>query len=143
MQMIAERLKEQSGSFVTLDYGHVKSGYGDTLQALRKHQFDPVLAHPGEADLTSHVDFEALASVAEKSGITVNGMISQGDFLYGLGLPQRANALAQKATPEQCAEIVQAVNRLAGNGKDDMGDLFKVLAVSSPNIALAPFKASH
>lgn len=143
MQVISERLKAQGGTFVTLDYGHIKSGYGDTLQALRQHQFDPVLAHPGEADLTSHVDFEALAKVAERCGISVHGIISQGDFLYGLGLPQRANALAQKATPEQRVTIAQAVNRLAGQKSGEMGDLFQVLAVSSPFVQLAPFKAVH
>ena len=143
MQLICERLKTAGGTFVTLDYGHLKSGYGDTLQALKKHQFDPVLASPGEADLTSHVDFEALSKVAIGCGVAVSGMMSQGDFLYGLGLPQRATALAQKANEEQRVKIVEAVNRLAGNGDNQMGDLFKVLAVSSPSVDLAPFKASH
>lgn len=142
MQMVAERLKAEGGTFVTLDYGHIESDYGDTLQALRKHHFDPVLAHPGEADITSHVDFEALAKIATTCGVSVNGMMSQGDFLYGLGLPQRANALAQKASSEQRVEIAHAVNRLAGQSEGEMGDLFKVLVVSSPQVALAPFRKS-
>lgn len=143
MQMISERLKQDGGTSAIIDYGHISSGYGDTLQALRKHVFDPVLAHPGEADLTSHVDFETLTEVAEACGIHVNGCIPQGDFLYGLGLAQRAASLAQKATPEQQLAIGKAVKRLAGKNQDDMGDLFKVLSVSYPPVPLAPFKSAH
>ena len=140
MTAIAQRLKSQGGVALIIDYGYIVSGFGDTLQALRTHEYDPVLAHPGEADLTSHVDFESLMRTAESFGIHVNGCLPQGDFLYGLGLKERAQALASKATPEQEMEIAQAVNRLAGEGAGKMGELFKVLAVSSAPVHLLPFR---
>ncbi len=62
------------GTALIIDYGHLVSGFGDTLQAVRNHAFDPPLAHPGEADLTSHVDFEPLATVAPTAACTVNGL---------------------------------------------------------------------
>lgn len=140
MQALCDRLKRTGGTAVIVDYGHMVTGYGDTLQAVLQHEYDPPLAHPGEADLTSHVDFEDLARVARASGIQINGCLHQGDFLYGLGLSQRAQALAQgKAEAEQRA-IALAADRLAGAGEGKMGELFKVMAVSSPRVILAPFR---
>ena len=140
MQMLADRLFNGGGTALIIDYGHLASGFGDTLQAVFKHEFDPPLAHPGEADLTSHVDFEVLADVARSRSISVNGMMTQGDFLLKLGLAERAGALGRgKAMAEQ-DRIRAAVERLAGNGPNQMGDLFKVMAVSSPAVALTPFE---
>ncbi len=51
------------GAALIVDYGDWRS-LGDTLQALKAHAFEPPLAHPGDADLTAHVDFEALARAA-------------------------------------------------------------------------------
>jgi SAM-dependent MidA family methyltransferase len=142
MTAICERLRLRGGTALIIDYGHIISNYGDTLQALRMHEFDPPLAHPGEADLTSHVDFEHLLRTAENIGIHVNGCLRQGDFLLGLGLAERAKALANNADADQQLEIAEAMTRLAGEGAGRMGELFKVLAVSSPALHLLPFRAA-
>ena len=141
MQALCQRLLQGGGSALIIDYGHVASSYGDTLQAVRAHEFDPPLAHPGEADLTSHVDFEALAKTAHLTGLFVNGVMHQGDFLAGLGIYERAAALSQGKTAALVDEITAAVDRLAGTGAGRMGDLFKVLAVSSSSVELEPFVA--
>lgn len=141
MQMLSDRLFNAGGTAVIIDYGHLESGFGDTLQAVLAHQFDPPLAHPGEADLTSHVDFAVLAEVARSRSIAVNGGMSQGEFLLKLGLIERAGALGRNAGAEEQAAIRSAVERLAGNGPGQMGDLFKVMAVSSPAVNLTPFEA--
>jgi SAM-dependent MidA family methyltransferase len=122
-----------------IDYGHLATGLGDTLQAVFKHAFDPPLAHPGEADLTSHVDFQSLAEIARKRSIVINGMMTQAEFLLKLGLLERAGALGRGKSPQQQAEIQAAVERLAGTGPNEMGELFKVMSVSSPAVRLAPF----
>ncbi|MCB1447920.1 MAG: class I SAM-dependent methyltransferase [Rhizobiaceae bacterium] len=139
MQMICDRLFQGGGTAVVIDYGHLEAGFGDTLQAVLKHRFDPPLAHPGEADLTSHVDFETLADVARARSVSVSGMGTQGEFLLGLGLLERAGALGRGRSEREQADIRAAVERLAGDGPGRMGELFKVLAVSSPAVALAPF----
>jgi SAM-dependent MidA family methyltransferase len=140
MQMLSDRLFDGGGTAVIIDYGHLEAGFGDTLQAVFKHAFDPPLAHPGEADLTSHVDFEVLAGVARTRSISVNGMMTQGEFLLKLGLIERAGTLGRGKTPAEQDAIRAAVERLAGNGPNQMGDLFKVMAVSSPAVALTPFE---
>ena len=139
MQALSERLKRDGGTGVIIDYGYMVSGFGDTLQAVRAHAFDPPLAHPGEADLTSHVDFQALAVTAHMSGLHINGLMHQGDFLSGLGIYERAAALSQGKDAVTAEDIRLAVERLAESGAGKMGELFKVLAVSSQPVELAPF----
>ncbi|WP_377296340.1 class I SAM-dependent methyltransferase [Rhizobium sp. SGZ-381] len=140
MSTLCERLKKEGGTALIIDYGHMVTNFGDTLQAVLRHDYDPPLAHPGDADLTSHVDFEDLARVARVAGIRINGCLHQGDFLYGLGLSERASALARNKSEAEQRAIALAVDRLANAGEGRMGELFKVMAVSSPTVTLAPFR---
>jgi len=140
MQALSERLRNFGGSAVAIDYGHTVTNYGDTLQAVLKHEYDPPLAHPGEADLTSHVDFETLTAVASACGLHINGCVPQGDFLLGLGILDRAGQLGRGKDAIVQEEITAAVERLAGSGEGRMGELFKVLVVSSPEVELSPFR---
>jgi len=141
MQAIADRLFAGGGTALFIDYGHLQSGFGDTLQAVLDHRFDPPLAHPGRADLTSHVDFAVLAEVARARALYVNGMMDQGSFLLQLGVAERAGALGHGKDAAMQAVISGAVARLVGDRDGEMGSLFKVLAVSSPRVALMPFEA--
>ncbi|UDF28639.1 UNVERIFIED_ORG: class I SAM-dependent methyltransferase [Roseateles sp. XES5] len=140
MATIGARIAGFGGTAVIIDYGHFVTGFGDTLQAVLKHDFDPPLAHPGEADLTSHVDFERLAGAAAAAGLHIHGMLHQGDFLVGLGIGERASALGRHRDAATQQSILADVDRLAGSGAGKMGDLFKVLAVGSAPLALFPFR---
>jgi NADH dehydrogenase [ubiquinone] 1 alpha subcomplex assembly factor 7 len=97
-----------------IDYGYAKPGFGDTLQAVRGHAYDDPLAHPGEADLTAHVDFAALAATAREAGAQVMPVATQGDFLRALGLEQRAAALARGKAAEVRTAVEAAVDPPAG-----------------------------
>ena len=126
---IAKRLDKSGGVALIIDYGYAKGGPGDTLQAVRGHLYAPVLADPGEQDLTAHVDFEAVANTASEAGAAVTAVVAQGEWLRRLGIDARARALA-RAHPERAQEIEAALKRLTD--PDQMGDLFKVLAIHSP-----------
>ncbi|WP_027169941.1 class I SAM-dependent methyltransferase [Mesorhizobium sp. WSM3224] len=126
MAAIAERIAMQGGAGLFIDYGHLQPGIGDTLQALRRHEHEDVLANPGEADITSHVDFAALAAAARSVGLGVETS-TQGEFLLGMGLLERAGTLGADADAETRQAISDAVERLAG--PDAMGELFKVMKV--------------
>lgn len=128
---IALRLKRHGGAALIIDYGHTKSAAGDTLQALRAHKFVDVFETPGEADLTAHVDFEALASAAKAGGALAHGPVEQGSFLRSLGIKERAEALKARATAEQARDIDVAERRLTA--RDEMGSLFKVMALTAPD----------
>nr|WP_299505822.1 class I SAM-dependent methyltransferase [uncultured Rhizobium sp.] len=140
MQAISHRLFVGGGTALFIDYGHLRSGFGDTLQAVLDHRYDPPLAHPGRADLTSHVDFEVLAAVARASALHVNGMLDQATFLLKLGIAERAGGLGHGKDELTQQAIRAVVDRLVGTAKGEMGSLFKLLAVSSPQVALQPFE---
>lgn len=137
MGEIAERLVAHGGGALIVDYGHAESGFGDTLQAVRGHRFADPLEAPGEADLTAHVDFAALARHAAAESAAVHGPMPQGDFLLALGLLERAGRLGAEADEATRGSLRAAVDRLAG--EDEMGRLFKVLAITQPGIRPPPF----
>ncbi len=126
---IAKRVAANGGASLIIDYGHSKSAVGDTLQAVHAHAFAPVLDKPGEHDLTAHVDFEKVAKVAREAGAAVTPVVTQGEWLERLGIEQRASALATM-NPGRAAEIHAARQRLCDT--DQMGTLFKVIAIHSP-----------
>ena len=110
-----------------IDYGHLRSDAGDTFQAIARHSFADPLKNPGQADVTAHVDFQALVRAAEDLGARVHGPVPQGDFLKRLGIETRAVTLMAKATHEASEDIAGALKRLIGGGRGGMGSMFKVL----------------
>src|SRR5205814_113287 len=68
---IGALLARVNGAALIIDYGHLKSAAGDTLQAVRMHQQVNILDSPGEADLTAHVDFEAMGRALASAGGSV------------------------------------------------------------------------
>ncbi len=135
---LAARLVQDGGALLMIDYGHAEPGFGDTLQALAGHGFTDPLAAPGEADLTTHVDFSALARAAESAGGRCHGPLDQRDFLLVLGLAERATRLAAQASPSQAEAIESAFARLTSEDRTGMGRLFKVLAIADPRLVALP-----
>jgi SAM-dependent MidA family methyltransferase len=136
---IAERLGKQlatnGGAAIIIDYGYASGEHGDTLQAVRGHRFAYVLDHPGEQDLTAHVDFAALAEAARRGGAVASRVASQGTWLETLGIGARAIALAAK-NPADTDRIAAARRRLCD--EEEMGRLFKVMAIRAakwPDVA--------
>lgn len=138
VRALAARLVRSGGALLLIDYGHAGPGFGDTLQALARHRFADPLAAPGEADLTAHVDFAALALAARGAGARVHGPVEQRDFLLALGLTARAERLKRGSSPAQAAAIDAAVSRLTDPAATGMGRLFKVMAVSAPDLGPLP-----
>ncbi|WP_026608492.1 class I SAM-dependent methyltransferase [Methylocapsa acidiphila] len=132
MSALALRIASQGGALLALDYGYDAPARGETLQALRRHRFADPLRDPGEADLTTHVDFRALSLAAAAAGAQPHGPVAQGEFLRRLGIFERAAALRRKADARQSAGIDSALERLAGGSgaPTDMANLFKALAVT-------------
>jgi len=134
---MAARLARSAAALV-IDYGHVRSGLGDTLQALRARRYDHPLAAPGEADLTAHVDFAALAAAAAAAGAHAHGPVEQAVFLRRLGIAERAAALKATANAEQAAAVDAALDRLTERSSTGMGALFKALGLSRPGLDPLP-----
>ena len=130
VRALSRHLVKNGGVALLIDYGYARSTLGDTLQAVHAHRYAPILNNPGEQDLTAHVDFEIVAAAAQDEGAQVTPLVSQGEWLRRLGIEARAEALVQ-ANPEQAENIRFALQRLIS--ADQMGELFKVIAIHSPD----------
>ncbi len=131
---IGRRLAAEGGAALIVDYGPLRSAAGDSLQAVRRHAYHPVLAAPGEADLTAHVDFEALAAAARPAA--ADGPAPQGDWLRRLGIETRAALLAGGKDAATAAEIMDGCRRLIDPRQ--MGHLFKVMGLRPADGAALP-----
>ncbi len=121
---IARRVAAHGGAALIVDYGDWRSR-GDTLQAVQDHAYADPLAAPGQADLTAHVDFEALARAAHACAAT--RLTPQGVLLERLGITARAQALAARLSGAAREIHIAAHRRLTH--PDEMGRVFKALAL--------------
>lgn len=119
---LAGRIARHGGAAIVIDYGNW-DGRGDSFQAVRQHEPEDPFANPGQADLTAHVDFAAIAAAAVQSGAAASAMVTQGEWLLSLGAAQRADALARAGDDGAHA----ALKRLTD--AQEMGHLFKAIAI--------------
>lgn len=125
---IGARVRRHGGAAIIIDYGGWRSK-GDTLQALRNHRPENPFANPGQADLTAHVDFEALSLAAGPD--MCSALTDQGTLLARLGIDARAARLAQSLGGAALENHLTATRRLTDPA--EMGTLFKALAIRPQN----------
>lgn len=133
MARIGGLIARHGGAGLIVDYGDWRAR-GDTFQALRDHRFTDPLAEPGRADLTAHVDFEALAQAAAPA--RASRMLEQGLLLNRLGIAARAARLAQSLSGPALQSHLAAHHRLTD--AREMGSLFKALAIHPPTLPPPP-----
>ena len=131
-ETLARRIADHGGAALIVDYGDWRS-LGDTFQALSGHAPADPLALPGQADLTAHVDFEALVTALPCAH---SRLTPQGVFLERLGITARAQALAQRLTGPALQAHVAAHRRLTHPA--EMGNLFKVCGLYPVDAAPPP-----
>ncbi len=128
--LISARAVAAPCAALIIDYGRCGM-LGDSLKGIVDHHEGSILDRPGDVDLSAHVDFAALARAATEAGASVFGPTPQGAFLRSLGIEMRADILRRGATPTQVGSIDTALHRLTDVGQ--MGELFKAIAIVSPN----------
>ncbi len=129
LRQLAKRLTDQGGAALIIDYGYMGPALGDTLQAVKGHAYANPFDTPGEADLTAHVDFATLSAAAYAEGLVVHGPVTQGEFLTRLGINERTASLSL-ASPDRAGQL--AVDRERLTDPEQMGELFKVVAITAP-----------
>jgi SAM-dependent MidA family methyltransferase len=138
-EVVLADLKKRADAVMAafIDYGPAGAGYGDTLQAVRRHAYVDPLSEPGNSDITAHVQFGPLADKARAAGFAADGPMTQAEFFGRLGMVERAARL-MAASPAGASQIEGAVQRLLA--PTGMGSQFKVLIVRSPRLpSPAPF----
>jgi SAM-dependent MidA family methyltransferase len=125
----------QRGFFIAIDYGYAREEqlagrHRGTLKAIRQHSVSasPYEA-PGEQDITADVNFTALASAAEKHGMQMNKLLTQSQFLLGIGeVNQFADAFEECRLPQERAKVALQLKHLVTPA--GMGESFQVLVAS-------------
>ena len=124
---MGDRLKQQGGAALIIDYGYDSPRYGVSFQAVKNHTTVDPLKASGTADLTSHVCFSALKDAMP--GLNAFGPAGQGGYLMVLGIGQRAVQLSKGADPSRQFDLLNALKRLTA--PDQMGELFKVMMMTT------------
>ena len=132
---LAARTGPLAGLFI--DYGYADAAHGETLQAVKAHRFVDPLAEPGEADITAHVDFAALARDMCAAGLSPGPAIPQRDLLFSLGIRERAEALVRQ-NPDAFESVRSGVERLIDPAPTGMGALFKAMVVTTAGVGIGP-----
>jgi len=122
----------QRGFLVAIDYGYTRDEllagrHRGTLKAIRQHSVsaNPYEA-PGEQDITADVNFTALAAAAEKQGMQTHKLVTQSQFLMGIGeANQFADAFEECSLPQERAKVALQLKHLVTPA--GMGESFHVL----------------
>jgi SAM-dependent MidA family methyltransferase len=117
---------------IVIDYGYTRDEqlagrHRGTLKAIRKHSIsgNPYEA-PGEQDITADVNFTALAAAAQKQGMNTHKLITQSQFLMGIGeANQFADAFEECRLPQERAKVALQLKHLITPA--GMGESFHVL----------------
>jgi SAM-dependent MidA family methyltransferase len=130
IRTLAEKLlRGGAGAAYFIDYGFPEAEYWHlersrgTLMCHRAHRADDdPLADVGDKDITAHVDFTGIALAAQDAGLDVLGYTSQGRFLINCGI----------APLMEAASLPKRANAFKLLAEHEMGELFKVIALSTP-----------
>jgi len=139
--LAAQRFMEQIGStlqrafLIAIDYGYTRAEqlagrHRGTLKAMRQHSIseNPYEA-PGEQDITTDVNFTALAAAAERHGMQTYNLVTQSQFLLGIGeANQFADAFEECRIPQERAKVALQLKHLVTPA--GMGESFHVLVAS-------------
>lgn len=134
MEQIAKLFDNRRGAAFLVDYGYTREEqqagrYIDTLMTYRQHQAsaDPYHA-PGEQDITSHVNFTALRTIAVQRGMDYLGLLTQAQFLIGIGeVNEFADAFEVTALPQERAKVALQLKHLVTPA--GIGEIFHVLVL--------------
>jgi len=137
IQHITNMFQKTPGSLLIIDYGYnhksiERTAFISTLQAVKNHKYHPIFSDIGRADLTAHVDFNALKQSALANNSLTNDAITQREFLTQLGIILRAELLKRKANPAEVSIIDSGLHRLIDSSQ--MGNLFKAMSIYSKDL---------
>jgi len=131
---LSDRAKTNPTSALFIDYGYARAAFGDSFQAVQQHDYVDPFEAPGKADLTSHVNFAAITDSARRLGLRASAIVCQGDWLMAMGIGHRAMMLSDGKSTAVRQNLLSDLKRLTA--PDEMGELFKVITLSSAGISL-------
>lgn len=129
---LATRVAQQGGAALLIDYGQ-DGPYENSIVAIKNHKFVDLLSHPGQADVSAYVDFDAMRTAVKSNPynaiVDMHGPIDQSVFLKSLGIDSRLQSLMEVADAKQQQALLDGYKRLIGS--PGMGDRYKAICIGS------------
>jgi NADH dehydrogenase [ubiquinone] 1 alpha subcomplex assembly factor 7 len=122
LKKLEEKIYNNKGAALIVDYGYIYPSYRSTLQSIRQHQYSHFLENIGSSDITALVNFQALKDSLKNVDCEI---LTQREFLYSFGIKERVQALMRNTDKAQKNRIFSEFLRLTEN----MGTLFKVMLI--------------
>jgi len=132
LTLIAKKIDKFGGSLLACDYGYIFSKKKNTLLSIAKHEYKDIFFQPGNADISSHINFNLFSRILKKNNLDVNKIVTQSEFLQKMGILERANILSKKMSFKSKANMYYRIKRLLDT--NEMGNLFKVLLAQKKGI---------
>ena len=132
LKNISKKINNKKGALLIIDYGYLQDSMKDTLMAIRKHEISDLFKEHGNSDITYKLNFKLLKKITNILKLKCQGVTTQRNFLTNLGIQERAEILSRNLPFSKKADIYYRLKRLID--KNQMGELFKVLIVSSRKI---------
>ena len=129
---ITKKISKYNGGLLIFDYGYTKQKNYDTLQSIKNYKYTNILSDPGNADITSHINYELFSKIMTRNNLEVEKIINQNEFLQKLGIIERANLLSKEKTFKEKADIFHRLKKLLHY--KEMGSLFKVMFAKKKEI---------
>lgn len=112
--------------FPRREYYHPQRARGTLMCHYRHRAHDDPFFLPGLQDVTSHIDFTAIAEAAGSSGLELLGYTNQAQFLINCGI---TDVLARTPAEDARAYLPLAAQVQKLTSPAEMGELFKVIAL--------------
>jgi len=131
LKEISKKIEKCDGGLLTFDYGYISEKNQNTLQSVIKHKYINIFSDPGNADITSLINYKLFSKILKKNKLNVEKVVTQSEFLQKLGIIERANMLSKKISFKEKADMFYRLKKLLA--RDQMGELFKVLFSQKKN----------
>ena len=125
LELIAKKINKYNGGLLAIDYGYTNPKNKSTLQSVKDHKYLNIFSQPGNADITSHINYKLFFEILSKKKLQVEKVVTQSEFLQKMGIIERANILSERISFKAKADIFFRLKKLLNYQK--MGSLFKVL----------------
>ena len=129
LKNITNKIKQNNGGILIIDYGYIEKEMKNTIQAVSKHKYVEVLSNFGNADITYNLSFNCMGKMIKKMGSFFQATTTQKEFLTRLGILERAEILSKNISFIKKADMYFRIKRLIDDRQ--MGSLFKVILISN------------
>ena len=125
LELISKKIKKYQGGLLIFDYGFIQNKNKNTLQAIKNHKYQNIFFDPGNADITSHINYSLFTKVLKKNNLNVKNIVTQSEFLQRLGIMERANIVSKNISFKAKADMFFRLKKLLHH--KEMGAIFKVM----------------